>query len=107
MTDIHREGRVLFDGVSGVLSADTVGDFGGLCNVHIHADAIANILPFSQFRQMRHSIAYEEGGDSFTIRHRGRQLRFSQRTDGLYVPDTRQKHACLVTTITENEASAR
>jgi hypothetical protein len=75
VTDAHRESTVSFDGISGVLSTDTVGDFNGLCKVHIHEDAIANILSFSQLRQMGHSIIYDQGerpdDDSFTITHPG------------------------------------
>ena len=108
VTEIHREDAVSFDGISGVLSTDTVGDFYGLCKVHIHKDAIANILSFSQLRKMGHSISYDQGelpdDDSFTIEHRWIQLRFSHRADGLYVHDTRQDHTCFVTAVAENEA---
>ena len=50
VTNIHRENIVSFDGISGVLSTDKVGDFHNLCKVHIHKDAVANILSFSQLR---------------------------------------------------------
>lgn len=105
---IHKDDSVSFDGISGVLSTDTVGDFRGLCRVHIHRDAIANILSFSQLRQMGHSITYDEGespnDDSFTVTYHGGQIRFAHRADGLYVHDTRQEQTCLVTTVAENEA---
>ena len=108
VTEIHSEDTVSFDGISGVLSTDTVGDFYGLCKVHIHKDAIANILSFSQLRKMGHSITYDQGecpdDDSFAIAYRGMQLRFSHRSDGLYVHDTRHDHTCLVATVAENEA---
>jgi hypothetical protein len=107
-TDIHGEDAVSFDGISGVLSTDMVGDFNGLCNVHIHKDAIANILSFSQLRQMGHSITYNEGeradDDNFTITYPRGELRFAHRADGLYVHDTRKDHTCLITTVAENEA---
>ena len=108
VTEIHREDAVSFDGISGVLSTDTVGDFYGLCKVHIRKDAIANISPFSKLRKMGHSITYDQregpDDDSFTIAHRGMQLRFLHRVDGLYVHDTRHDHTCLVSTVAENEA---
>jgi hypothetical protein len=67
VTDTHREGTVSYS----VLSTDTVGDFNGLCEVHIHEDAITNILSFSQLRQMAHSITYDQGerpdDDSSTV----------------------------------------
>ena len=106
--DIQTDETVSFDGISGVLSTSTIGNFGGICKVHIHKDAIANILSFSQLRQLGHSIIYDEGehpdDDSFTILHQGGRIRFTHRADGLYVHDTRQAHTCLITTVAENEA---
>jgi hypothetical protein len=85
-----------------------VRDFNGLCKVHIHKDATANILSFSQLRQMGHSITYNEGerpdDDNFTITYPREELRFVHRTDGLYVHDTHKGHTCLITTVAENEA---
>jgi hypothetical protein len=76
--------------------------------VHIHKDAIANTLSFSQLRQMGHSITYDEGerpdDDSFTITYLRGELRFVHRTDGLFVHDTRKDRTCLTTTVAENEA---
>jgi hypothetical protein len=46
--NIDTQDEVTFDGISGVLSTDTVGDFLGLCRAHINRSAIANILSFSQ-----------------------------------------------------------
>ena len=75
-----------FDGISGVLSTDTIGELRGICQVHLHREAIANILSFSQLRQMGHSITYNEGSnpedDSFTIEHGSGQLRFTHRANG-------------------------
>jgi hypothetical protein len=86
-TDIHSEDTVSFDGISGVLSTDTVGDFNGLCKVYIHKGSIANFLSFSQLRQMGHSVTYNEGerpdDDSFTITYPRGELRFVLLTDGL------------------------
>jgi hypothetical protein len=108
VTDTHREGTVSFDGISGILSTDTVGDFNGLCKVHIHEDAIANILSFSLLRQMGQSITYDQGerpdDDSVTIMHPGGELLFVHRTDGLYVHDTRKDRTCLIITVADNVA---
>jgi hypothetical protein len=108
VNDIQKDEAVSFDRISGVLSTSTIGDYGGICKVHIHKDAIANILSFSQLRQLGHSIIYDEGerpdDDSFTILHQGGRIRFTHRADGLYVHDTRQAHTCLIPTVAENEA---
>ena len=108
LEDIRKAERVTFDGISGVLSTDTIGELRGICQVHLHTDAIANILSFSQLRQLGHSITYNEGthpeDDSFTIECGGSQLRFTHRANGLYVHDTRTEQHCLVTTVTDNES---
>ena len=89
---------------------DTVGDFLGLCRAHVHRSAIANILSFSQLRQLGISIVYSEGkdpnDDSFTIIHNSGNLKFTHRANGLYVHDTRARanNTCLITTVADNEA---
>ena len=40
--------RVTIDGISGVLPTDKGGELRGICQVHIHTEAIASILSFSQ-----------------------------------------------------------
>ena len=108
--NLDTQEEVTFDGISGVLSTDTVGEFLGLCRAHVHRDAIANILSFSQLRQLGISIAYDEGenpdDDSFTILHDSGNLKFTHRENGLYVHDTRASadRTCLVTTVADNEA---
>jgi hypothetical protein len=108
--NIDTQDEVTFDGISGVLSTDTVGDFLGLCRAHVHRSAIANILSFSQLRQLGISIVYSEGkdpnDDSFTIIHNSGNLKFTHRANGLYVHDTRARanNTCLVTTVADNEA---
>ena len=77
MTNTQRDEAVSFDGICGVLSTDTTGDFGGMCKVHIHKDAIANILSFFQLRQLGHSIIYDEGEHP-----NDDSLRSSTREDG-------------------------
>ena len=76
--NLHTEDEVIFDGISGVLFTNTVGEFLGLCKAHVHKGAIANILSFSQLRKLGISIAYEEGehpnDDSFTIMHNSGSL---------------------------------
>jgi hypothetical protein len=93
---------------SGVLSTDMVGEFRGLCKAHIHRDAIANILSFSQLRQQGISIAYDEGehpnDDSFTVLHHSGNLRFTHHTNGLYVHDTWAGNQCLISTVADYEA---
>jgi hypothetical protein len=108
--NIDTQDEVTFDGISGVLSTDTVGDFLGLCRAHVHRSAIANILSFSQLRQLGISIVYSEGDDpnddSFTIIHNSGNLKSTHRANGLYVHDTRARadNTCLVTTVADNEA---
>ena len=108
LEDIRRAERVTFDGISGVLSTDTIGELRGICQVHLHREAIANILSFSQLRQMGHSITYNEGSnpedDSFTIEHGSGQLCFTHRANGLYVHNTKAAQQCLVTTVADNES---
>ena len=108
LEDIRKAERVTFDGISGILSTDTVGELRGICQVHLHREAIANILSFSQLRQLGHSITYNEGvnpeDDSFTIDYGCGQLRFSHRANGLYVHSTKTPQQCLVTTVTDNES---
>jgi hypothetical protein len=75
---------------------------------HVHRDAIANILSFSQLRQQGISIVYDEGehpnNDSFTVLHHSGNLRFTHHTNGLYVHDTRVGNQFLITTVADNEA---
>ena len=108
LDNIRTAERVTFDGISGVLSTDKVGELHGICQVHLHPDALANILSFSQLRELGHSITYHEGAnpweDSFTIEHGSGQLRFTHRASGLYVHDTKAEQRCLVTTVTDNES---
>jgi hypothetical protein len=103
---LETQDEVTFNGISGVLSTDTVGDFRGQCMAHVHRDAIANILSFSQLRQEGNSIVYDEGehpnDDSFTILHHNGNLRFTHHTIGLYV--YRVGNQCLITTVADNEA---
>ena len=100
--------RVTFDGISGVLSTDKVGELSGICQVHLHPEAIANILSFPQLREVGHSITYHEGAnpedDSFTLDHGSGQLRFTKASRGLYVHDTKAAQRCLVTTVADNES---
>ena len=100
--------RVTFDGISGVLSTDKVGELSGICQVHLHPKAIANILSFSQLREIGHSITYHEGAspqeDSFMLDHGSGQIRFTHRASGLYVHDTKAAQRCLVTTVADNES---
>jgi hypothetical protein len=108
--NLDTQEEVTFDGISGVLSTDTVGEFLGVCKAHVHRDAIANILSFSQLRQLGISIAYDEGAnpddDSFTILHGSGNLKFTHRANGLKVHNTRATadRTCLVTTVTGIEA---
>jgi hypothetical protein len=89
LNNLQTQDEVTFDGISGVLSTDTVGEFLGLCKAHVHKDAIANILSFSQLHPQGISIIYDEGehpdDDSFTIAHGTGRLQnsgnpFSKRT---------------------------
>ena len=106
--NLHTQDEVTFDGISGVLSTNTVGEFLGICKAHVHKGAIANILSFSQLRQLGISIAYDEGehpnDDSFTILHNSGNLKFVHHANGLYIHDTRAVRQCLITTVADNEA---
>jgi hypothetical protein len=106
--NLHTEDEVTFDGISGVLSTNTVGEFLGLCKAHVHKGAVANILSFSQLRKLGISIAYEEGehpnDDSFTIMHNSGNLKFAHHANGLYIHDTRAGRQCFITTVADNEA---
>jgi hypothetical protein len=108
LEDIRRAERVAFDGISGVLSTDTIWELRGICPVHLHREDIANILSFSRLRQMGHSITYNEGSnpedDSFAIAHGSGQLCFTHRANGLYVHNTKTAQQCLVMTVADNES---
>jgi hypothetical protein len=82
VTEMHREDRVSFDRISGVLSTDMVCDFSGMSKVHLHKDAIANILSFSQLRRLGHPNTYDEGEHPVanTITSPGGQRRRPLRT---------------------------
>lgn len=86
--NLDTQEEVTFDGISKVLSTDTVGEFFGLCRAHVHRDAMANILSLSQLRQLGTSIDnYDKGANpddgSFTILHGSGNLKFTHRANGL------------------------
>lgn len=102
LSNIRHENTVTFDGISGVLRTDKVGDMGGLCPVHVHTGALANILSFSQLRQLGHSIRYYEGvrpeEDTFVLSYGQREIHFRHRSDGLYVHNANMKEQHLSNT---------
>ena len=54
-----------FDGLQGALTASQSGSLLGICQAYYHPDAVANIISFSQVKDLDLEIAYNGTDDEF------------------------------------------
>ena len=59
---------VTFDGLHGNLKINTTGSLMGICKAYHHPEAVANILSFSQLKDLSHDIIYNQQYDKFILR---------------------------------------
>ena len=64
---------------------------------------MANILTFSQLKDLGSNISYNPTTDEFLLRLAFGVYSFSRRDNGLYICDVNPTPTALVTTVTENE----
>ena len=95
------------DGLAGFLSISEIGNLDDLCTAYYHADAVANILSFSQLRENGHRITFNPGpdnADTFTVRTDRSAFTFDKRTNGLYVCEFGNDRTLAISTVNDNES---
>ena len=59
----------------------------GICKAYHHPEAVANILSFSQVKDLSHDIIYNQQYDEFILRFEMGVCSLTRRQNGLYVCD--------------------
>ena len=98
---------VKFDGRAGFLSISEIGNLSVLSTAYYYADAVANILSFSQLRENGHSITFNSGpdnADAFTVTTDASAFTFNKRNNGLYVCEFGNDSTLAISTVNSNES---
>ena len=107
LSDLRSTRTVKFDGRAGFLSISEIGNLNVLCTAYYHADAVANILSFSQLRENGHSITFNSGrdnADAFTVTTDASAFTFNKRNNGLYVCEFGNDSTLAISTVNNNES---
>ena len=98
---------VTFDGLHGNLEVRQTGSLLGICKAYYHPEAVANILSFSQLKDLGHNIMYNQESDEFILRFNQGVCSFTRRQNGLYVCDVLpEPHSTvMINTVASNESN--
>ena len=104
VTDVKPCAPVIFDGLKGTLTVNQCGSLLGICPAYYHPDAVANIISFSQVKDLGLNIIYNGANDEFVLTFGMGTCSFTRRANGLYICDIQSTSLAVVTTVSENEA---
>ena len=97
MSELKSCPPVTFDELQGALTVSQSGSLLGICQSYNHPDAVANIISFSQVKDLGFEIAYNDTDDEFILSFDTGICSFIRRSNGLFICHT-------VTTVSHNEA---
>ena len=104
---IKRCNPVTFDGLHGNLEVSQTGSLLGICRAYYHPEAVANILSFSQLKDLGHNILYDQESDEFVLRFNQGVCSFTRRQYGLYVCNVLPElhSTAMINTVASNESN--
>ena len=106
---IKRCNPVTFDGLHGNLEISQTGSLLGISRAYYHPEAVANILSFSQLKDLGHNILYNQESDEFVLHFDQGVCSFTRRQNGLYICDVLplpEPHpTVMINTVASNESN--